>query len=144
MSLTMSYKVTGLKVRDQVNSDGDSLTDAVVQTYWEATGVDANGNEGKFPGATPFTAEQVPAGEFTAFADLTEEIVLGWITDYIDSMPGYMDSIQERIIKGIEDTTKVVQEKAMPWDPDAPSLEAPVPEEPVEDAVDPAADPDAP
>jgi len=145
MSLTMSYKVTGLKVRDQVNTEGASLSDAVIQTYWEATGTDENGNTGKFPGATPFTAEKVPAGEFTAFSDLTEETVLGWITTYIDSMPGYMDDIQSRIIKGIEDELKVVQEKPLPWDPDAPLLGQPVmDDEDIEAVVDPADTDDAP
>ena len=53
MSLTLSWSVTGIKTRDQVNSEGETLTNAVVQTYWKVVGTDAEGNTGEFAGATP-------------------------------------------------------------------------------------------
>ena len=71
MALTYTWSVTSLKVRDEVNADGETLSNSVVQTYWKCTGTDENGNSGTFSGATPFTAANVPAGSFIAFAYLT-------------------------------------------------------------------------
>lgn len=111
MALTLSWEVTGVKTNNQVNTDGDTLADAVVQTYWKCTGTDADGNEGSFSGATPFSAENVPAGSFVAFADLTEATVLGWIQNVV--VDGYMDHVQEQIQKQIDEAT--VQEPDLPW-----------------------------
>ena len=115
MALTLSWEVTGVKTNNQVNTDGDTLADAVVQTYWKCTGTDADGNEGSFSGATPFSAENVPAGSFVAFADLTEATVLGWIQAVV--VDGYMDHVQEQIQKQIDSAT--VQEPDLPWAPPA-------------------------
>lgn len=124
MALTYRWEVTGLQVRNQTNSEGAELADAVVQTYWMQYGTDDDGNEGQFSGATPFTAVDVPAGEFTAFADLTEATVLGWIQNHVVENPGYQDHIDEQIIKGIERVTLVQSDKAMPWAPDAAFVDA--------------------
>ena len=115
MALTLSWEVTGVKTNNQVNTDGDTLADAVVQTYWKCTGTDADGNEGSFSGATPFSAENVPAGSFVAFADLTEATVLGWIQSVV--VGGYMDHVQEQIQKQIDSAT--IQEPDLPWAPPA-------------------------
>lgn len=123
MALTYRWEVTGLQVRNQTNSEGAELTDAVVQTYWMQYGTDDNGNEGTFSGATPFTAVDVPAGEFTSFADLTEATVLTWIQDHVVANPGYQDHIDEQIIRAIERVTHVQSDKAMPWAPEAPFVD---------------------
>ena len=115
MALTLSWEVTGVKTKNETNTDGETLNDAVVQTYWKCTGTDADGNEGTFSGATPFTAANVPEGSFVAFADLTEATVLGWIQAVV--VGGYMDHVQEQIQKQIDDAT--VQEPALPWAPPA-------------------------
>ncbi len=115
MALTLSWEVTGVKTKNETNTDGDTLNDAVVQTYWKCTGTDADGNEGSFAGATPFSAANVPAGSFVAFADLTEATVLGWIQAVV--VGGYMDHVQEQIQKQIDEAT--VQEPDLPWAPPA-------------------------
>ena len=122
MSLTLSWSVTGIKTRDQVNSEGATLANAVVQTYWKVVGTDADGNTGEFSGATPFSAENVPEGSFVALEALTEETVLDWIRavvvgDYYDHVVGIMQ-------KQIDDA--VVQEPSLPWappEPEAPATE---------------------
>ena len=111
MALTLSWEVTGVKTNNQVNSDGDTLTDAVVQTFWKCTGTDADGNEGSFAGATPFSAENVPAGSFVAFADLTEATVLGWIQAVV--VGDYLEHVKGQIQKQIDNAT--VQEPDLPW-----------------------------
>ncbi len=116
MAFTYTYKVRNLKVKDEVNADGDTLTNAVVQTYWDITGTDEEGNTGKFTGATPFSAANVPAGSFTAFADLDEATVIGWITGVINGDAGYKAHIDMQIQKEIDRNiaTEVVGED-LPW-----------------------------
>jgi hypothetical protein len=119
MTMTYTWKVTGIKIKDEVNADGVTLPKAVCQTYWSKTGVDENGNEGVFAGATPFTAESVPADQFVAFDQLTEDVVLGWIKAVV--VGHYEKHVNEMIAKQIAD--KAVTEQSMPWAP--PAAEAP-------------------
>jgi len=116
MALTLTYKITSLKKRDQVNSEGETLSGAVVQTYWECEGTDENGNKAKFNGATPFTAVDVPAGSFVAFENLTEETVIGWVKNVVDTSLGYKEHIEERIRDQIDQEN--VTDAPMPWAPE--------------------------
>ena len=131
---TWTWSVTSLKKRDQVNTEGATLAGAVVQTYWKVVGVDGDGNEGEFSGATPFTAVNVPAGSFAAFEDLTEATVLGWIQAVVNADQGYADHISERVTAQIDEA--VVEDGVMPWAPAEEVVTPPVPGE------DPAADPE--
>lgn len=125
MALTLTYKVTGLKKRDQVNKDGDVLPGAIVQTYWECEGTDENGNKAKFNGATPFTAENVPADSFVAFEQLTEATVLSWIENVVETSMGYKEHIVGRILEQIDEVN--VTDAPMPWAPeDSVTPSAPV------------------
>jgi hypothetical protein len=135
---TWTWSVTGLKKKDEVNSEGASLSGAVVQTYWKVVGVDANGNEGEFSGATPFSAANVPAGSFVAFEDLTEATVLGWIQNIVNSDQGYADHISSRVTLQIDETN--IEDAQMPWAPEEvtpnPGAEAdPVEEEGAEESA---------
>ena len=132
MALTYTWKVTGLKKKDQVNTDGETLKGAIVQTYWECIGIDESGEEGKFSGATPFTAENVPSGSFTAIENLTEETVVGWIKNVIENDLSYQQHIEDRIREQI-DQTKIV-DATPPWSteevtPTPPEVIEPAPEE---------------
>ena len=134
MALTYTWKVTGLKKRDQVNAEGATLIGAVVQTYWECKGVDENGNEGSFSGATPFTAENVPAGSFAAFETLTEETVLGWIKSVVNNDASYKAHIDGRIIDQIDAAS--VTDATPPWQTEEVT---PVPPQVIESAPEEAA-----
>lgn len=133
MALTLSYTVTSLKVKDEVNADGVTLQNAVCQTYWKCTGTDGDGNQGEFVGATPFSAASVGEADFTDFADLTEEEVIGWITAVVDGDAGYKAHIIEQINRQID--TNVARDADMPWaedvtpplPDDAPGAEDPAP-----------------
>lgn len=111
MSMTYTWEVTSLKTQNQTNADGDTLENAVVQTYWKKTGTDEDGNTGSFSGATPFTATNTPAGSFVAFADLTEATVLGWIQAVV--VGGYEEHVNGQIQSQIDEQT--VTEADMPW-----------------------------
>jgi hypothetical protein len=110
---TWAWEITQVRKRDQVNSEGATLSGAVVQTYWKLTGTDSNGDVGEFSGATPLDATMTPAGSFTAFADLTEDTVLGWIQPMVLNDQGYCDHIAERVLSQIEEDQTA--DAAMPW-----------------------------
>lgn len=134
MALTYTWEVTGLKVRDQVNSDGVTLADSVCQTFWKVEGTDESGHTATHIGATPFTAENVPEGTFVPFASLTEETVLGWIRNYVENDEVYFKHIEEMILKDI-DRQHNIREPAMPWAP-AEEVTPTLPEDaPADDSV---------
>jgi hypothetical protein len=120
---TYTYEVTSLKVRDEVVGNTTN-TDAVVQTYWKLTGVDTNGNEGTFSGATPFSTKTMPAGdEFVPFEQLTEANVIEWIHDVVEGNSGYQQHIDEQIQKQIDEKIKPISEPQLPWKPAANTAE---------------------
>lgn len=122
---TYVWEVTSLRKRDQQNSEGATLSGAVVQTYWKVTGTDGSGNTGEFSGATPFDASNVPAGSFVAFEDLTENTVLGWIQAVVNADQGYADHISDRIAHQIDEAQ--VEDATMPWAPE--DVTPPLPED---------------
>ena len=98
MAITYTWKITGLKTKN-VSDDKQA---AVVQTYWKKIGTDADGNEGTFSGATPFTVDPTDeSGPFIAFEDLTEEDVLDWIKTVV--VGGYEEHVNGQIAKQIEE-----------------------------------------
>lgn len=113
MSLTLSYAVTGLKVKDEVNNEGVTLENAVCQTYWKVTGTDAAGNRAEWSGATPFTAATVPSDSFVSFAELQEETVIGWIQKVVESDAGYENHIREQLQRQIDQ--EITTEPTLPW-----------------------------
>ena len=124
MAFTYTYTVRNLKVKDEVNADGVTLTNAVVQTYWSVTGTDEEGNEGKFSGATPFSAANVPAGSFTAFADLEEATVIGWIEGVVNGDLDYKSHIDGQIQNDIDrNVATEVSGENLPWGEATPAPE---------------------
>ena len=117
MAITYTWKVTGVKVRDE----GDN-SNAVVQTYWQKIGTDENDNEGTFSGATPFTSENTE--NFIPFAELTEETVLGWIQAVV--VGSYEEHVNGQIQKQIDDKVTPVSEPSLPWAPAANNDATPV------------------
>ena len=115
MALTYTWSLTSLKKR----TVGD-LNDIVVQTYWQKKGVDADGHEGTFSGATPFDPSKVDPDNFTSFEELTESQVLDWIKSVV--VGSYEQHVHEQIQKQIDDKKNPVTEVntgAFPWSPPA-------------------------
>jgi hypothetical protein len=133
MSLTYTWKITGLKKKDQVNAQGETLPGAIVQTYWECHGTDEEGNTAHFSGATPFTAENVSAGSFKPFNQLTEQDVVNWVKSVVENDPSYKAHIDDQIMKQLDKVK--VEDADLPWatteTPDP--VEEPVAEEPTEE-----------
>jgi len=104
--MTYTWKITGVKTVDT-----DSVTDVVIQTYWEKTGTDENGNQGTFSGATPFSQSSINPENFIPYAQLTEEIVLGWIQAAV--VGSYGEHVNEQIQKQID--AKNIKQPRLPW-----------------------------
>lgn len=104
--MTYTWKITGVKTIDTVD-----VTDAVVQTYWQKIGTDEEGNEAAFSGATPFLKDSINTGSFVPYADLTEEIVLGWIQSVV--VGSYEEHVNEQIQKQID--AKNIKTPGLPW-----------------------------
>jgi hypothetical protein len=103
-----TWKVTGMKGIDLPNEPN-----AIIQTYWTKTGVDEQGNEGVFSGATPFPPSSIDPDNFIPYDQLTEEIVLGWIQAVV--VGSYAEHVDAQIQKQI-DALKV-KEEPLPWAP---------------------------
>jgi hypothetical protein len=115
MALTYTWKINGLKKQDNPSLE---LNDIIIQTYWECTGTDEDGNSGTFNGATPFDPDQVDADNFTTYENLTENQVLGWVQNVVDSNSVYKAHIDEQIQKQINATINSVVSvapEALPW-----------------------------
>jgi hypothetical protein len=128
MALTYTWKIKNLKKQDDPSLQ---LNDIIVQTYWECTGTDEDGNTGTFHGATPFEPDQVDPDNFTTYENLTEAQVLGWIQDIVNGNPGYKQHIDEQIQKQIDAIVRPVVEvsaDALPWaEPTEAAPEEPAP-----------------
>lgn len=120
MAITYTWEVTGLKT-----TTVGSANDVVVQTYWKKTGTDEDGHTGSFAGATPFSADSIPAGSsFVPFAELTEEIVLDWIKAVVVGQ--YEEHVNGRIADEIAKKHNPVTDATLPWAP-PPSEPSPTP-----------------
>jgi len=126
MALTYTWKIKSLKKQDNPSA---KLDDIIVQTYWECTGTDADGNSGTFHGATPFEPDQVDPDNFTTYENLTEAQVLGWIQDVVNTNDSYKEHIDRQIqtqIDAIVRPTVEVNADALPWaEPDANTTPTP-------------------
>jgi hypothetical protein len=111
-NFTYEWKVTSMRVRDE-----GANKNAVVQTFWELKGTNADGHSAVFSGATPFTSVNVPEGDFIALEALTQEHVISWIRNYVDNHPNYWEHINEQLAKNIQDTHAPITEASVSWLP---------------------------
>jgi hypothetical protein len=108
MALTYTWKITGLKTRDE-----GGKTDAVVQTYWQKIGTDSDGNEGTFSGATPFTINETDSTDFIPFNELTESTAIEWIKQVV--IGSYEEHVNEQIQRQIDEKKSNIRESSLPW-----------------------------
>ena len=121
MSLSYTWKLKSFKKQDNPSIQ---LNDIIVQTHWEITGTDKDGNSGVFNGATPFEPEISDPENFTEYSDLTEGQVLSWIQETVNNNPGYKAHIDSQIQKQINEKvipTVEVSGNTFPWVTNDPS-----------------------
>lgn len=107
--MAITYTFTNIRVEIAPSLDG--LTDVVTRVRYDYIGVDENGIEATFVGATPMP---LPSDEnFIPFNQLTESEVIGWLEAVVNT-----DHMQEVIVKGINNqiSPKYVP-VPNPWDP---------------------------
>jgi hypothetical protein len=128
MGYTYEWSVTGIKKATSTNID-----EAIIGTRWKVVCTDEDGNTGEFVGATPFDLHTINTGSFTAYADLNEEQVLGWIKNVVSGsnrMTNYWEHIQGQMDKQIERTKysfTEVSDVSLPWSPTSGSSVTPDP-----------------
>lgn len=111
--ITYTWKVTGIRT-----ATVDDLDDFVVHVRWEKTGTDEMGNTGTFIGATPLKETVGSDGLFIPFAELTEEVVIGWIQEIV--VGSYGAHVDKQIQKQIDTKAHAVSEPSLPWAPPEP------------------------
>lgn len=113
MALTLSYSVTSINVKDEVNHEGVTHANCVCQTYWKVTGTDEEGNTSEWSGATPFSGHDVSAENYIDFTNLQESDVVSWISAVVEADPGYKAHILEQLERQIAQDK--AREVSMPW-----------------------------
>jgi hypothetical protein len=111
MSFTYAWALTSLK-----KANVNDLSGVIIQTHWTCTGTDEDGNEGVFSGATPFNPAEVDPDNYTAYEDLTEAQVLGWIEGVVTTT--YWDHVEGQIAKQVDAKKAQVEDVAdgqFPW-----------------------------
>lgn len=121
MTMTYAWKITGLKTQDLPLKPA-----AIVQTYWQKTGTDENGNQGTFSGATPFTIDPIDEdGPFVAFDQLTEQDVINWIQTVV--VGSYEEHVNNKIQEQIQQKITPMVEASLPWAPVVEPITPPAP-----------------
>lgn len=94
MALTYTTIIRGIVKKGSL----DSLSDAVIEVHYRMQGADANNN---IAGLNYVLNCQVDPNNFTPFNSLTEQQVLGWISDSLsqDDLNNMHDAIQNEFNK---------------------------------------------
>ena len=129
MGYTYEWKLVGLKKQNSAN-----INDAVVGTNWKVTATDEDGNVGTFTGATPFSIDTVNTASFTAYNELTETQVIGWIKNHVSGSNtstnywAHISGVIQQEINGKKWVKVEVAEVDLPWSPTSGSVTPSVPE----------------
>tara|TARA_X000000950_G_C13693072_1_gene568919 strand:- start:433 stop:774 length:342 start_codon:yes stop_codon:yes gene_type:complete len=108
--VTYTWQILNFITRDEVNDDGVTLSDAVVNIHWKRSGVAGDGSTASINGYTSLGASSVVEADFVSFNDLTEDVVTGWLDTANANLIGtYNAKIQAKIDKNSETT------RAIPW-----------------------------
>ena len=114
MAVTYSWGITQMTKK----TIGE-VENVILHSRWELIGTDGTtGTEGRFVGATPIDFNSGSVDEFVAFGELTEELVIGWVSASVTGPSGYWDHISEQIQKKIDevdDASEEISSEALPW-----------------------------
>lgn len=109
--MNYTWAITSIK-----KGDVAGLSDVLLHVRWSLTGTDAEGNSGTFQGATPLDPPDADQEGFTAFEDLTETKVIGWVQAVV--VGSYREHVDAQIAKQIAAVKAPVVEVAtdeLPW-----------------------------
>ena len=101
MAITYTWSISNM---EHEISDG-----AVIIAHWYCLGTEADGNSARSYGTTSYTPDPSAAG-FIPYADLTEEIVLGWVHGSVDK-----DATEAAIASKIDAMVNPTTADGVPW-----------------------------
>ena len=114
MAVTYSWGITQMTKKTVGEHEN-----VILHARWELIGTEGTtGTEGRFIGATPIDFDSGSVDEFVAFGELTEELVIGWVSASVTGPRGYWDHISEQIQKKIDevdDASEEISSEALPW-----------------------------
>jgi len=114
MAVTYSWGITQMTKKTVGEHEN-----VILHARWELIGTEGTtGTQGRFIGATPIDFDSGSADEFVAFGELTEELVIGWVSASVTGPNGYWDHISEQIQKKIDevdDASEEISSEALPW-----------------------------
>lgn len=101
-----------METKDQTNTDGVVLQNAVVRVQWKRKGTDEDtGLSHTFLASSNFSAEDVPEANFTNYFSLTQDQVVGWIENKLGAHE--VAKIDDIINSRIEKKNTIV--RTPPW-----------------------------
>ena len=114
MAVTYSWAITQMTKKTVGEHEN-----VILHARWELIGTEGTtGTEGRFVGATPIDFDSGSVDEFVAFGELTEELVIGWVSASVTGPNGYWDHISQQIQKKIDevdDASEEISSEALPW-----------------------------
>ena len=114
MAVTYSWGITQMTKKTVGEHEN-----VILHARWELIGTEGTtGTEGRFVGATPIDFDSGSVDEFVAFGELTEELVIVWVSASVTGPNGYWDHISEQIQKKIDevdDASEEISSEALPW-----------------------------
>ena len=109
--MSYSWKILTLHTNDEENSDGDTLSKAVIRVRWLKFLTDELGNKSKYLGYTNLDPSSTSSADFISFEDLTEETVISWIeAAHSPDFTAGVNRALERNLKKI-----VIEKPDLPW-----------------------------
>lgn len=105
------WEIVNLATKDQTNSEGNLLENAVVNVQWKRVGTNSEGQSYSWLSQTTLSAESVPLGNFVSFFDLTEEIVIQWLENSIRTED--LEIIDQKLIEKFERKSRITRNP--PW-----------------------------
>ena len=91
--MNYTWQIFNLGLKDQMNSEGQLLEDAVVSVQWKKIATADDGAVATYVGQTDLSASDVAISDFTPLSSVTKEQVVGWVENAIPS--GEMAAIDQ-------------------------------------------------
>lgn len=81
--MTYTWQILKLDLQDELNHEGNLLSNSIVNIKWKRIATDADGRVASYLGNTKLSAANVAAADFVPLNDVTNDMALQWVTDNI-------------------------------------------------------------
>lgn len=116
MAWTLEFKIRNIKVKDVVDEDGNTMENAVFQTYWDVVGTNENGETEEQAGALPLQTSNIDPATFKPFDQLVEADVSGWIAAWYDANPDMLANLKNDLDRAYaRRTEREIGGSELPW-----------------------------